>query len=247
MGTARVKRVLGLLLFLVGVLLGLALFAGIIWGDLEASLFDVTLSGRERLSTLRCPAIMTTRQTGTVTAAITNALERETEFTIRTHISDGYVTLMREINSKLALQSGETGTLEWEVIPENAVYGGRLILVRVYIYAKYPLPARHGTCGILVIHSSRFTGAQILAFALSLSLLSMLIGAGLWFVANRPLHGSGAEVLYAMVALAGCVLAGIIAGLLGWWVPGVLLFTITILLIGAIIGYFVNKAGKRPL
>jgi hypothetical protein len=247
MDTGKVKRILGVALFSIGVLVGLALCGSMIWGDLEASLFDVTMSGRERLKSLRCPAIITTRESGTVSTTIKNTLEKETEFTARTHISDGYVTLMKEINSKLSLQAGEKGTLEWEVLPEDAVYGGRLILARVYVFPKYPTPARHGTCGILVINSSQFTGIQILVFTLFLSLLGMLLGAGLWVVSNRPLYKPAVEVLYAMVALAGCVLAGIIAGLLGWWVPGVFLLTITILLIGAIIGYFVNKSGRASL
>ncbi|MBC8262894.1 MAG: hypothetical protein H8E47_02055 [Anaerolineales bacterium] len=239
----RAIRTLGVLIFSAGVLLGMALFASAVWGDLEATLFDVSMRGSAPLTTLRCPVMMTATEVGTVTAAFTNPLERAIEFTIRTHISRGYVTLMREINSKLPLAPGETQTLEWTVTPDDAAYG-RLILVGVRLSAKYPLPSRHGSCGILIVNLPYFTGNQVGAFTFAASLLSMVVGAGLWVTRNRPLSGLGLDVTRTMGALAGCVLAGMIVGLLGWWVLGVIILVITVLLISTIIGYFVGRLGN---
>jgi hypothetical protein len=241
----RIIRTLGVLVFSVGVLLGMALSSIVVWGDFEASLFNVSMSGNASLKTLRCPVMVTATKPGTVAATFTNSLERPVEFMIRAHISQGYVTLMREINSKLPLAAGETGTLEWPVTSDDAAYSGHLILVRVLLYAKYPLPSRHASCGILVVNLPYFTGNQVFASALAASLLSMMAGAGLWVVANQPLRGLGLDVTRAMGALAGCVLTGTIVGLLGWWVLGVLILAIAVLLIGAIIGYFVSRSGKE--
>jgi hypothetical protein len=240
----KITRTLGVLIFSVGVLLGMALSGIVVWGDFEASLFNVSMAGSAPLKTLRCPVMITATEVGTVTAAFTNPFDRSVEFTIRTHISQGYVTLMREINSKLSLAPGETQALEWTVTSDDAAYG-RLVLVRVRLAAKYPHPSRHGSCGILVVNLPYFTGNQIFALALAASLLSMVAGAGLWVVANRPLRGLGLDVTRAMGALAGCVLVGTIVGLLGWWVLGVLILVITVLLAGAIIGYFVSRPGKE--
>lgn len=237
-------RILGVLIFSVGVLLGMALFASAVWGDLEASLFDTSMRGDATLTTLRCPVMMTATGPGTVTATFTNPLERPIDFYIRAHISQGYVTLMREEITSLPLDPGEMQPVQWTVTPDDAAYG-RLILVRVRLSAKYPLPSRGGSCGILVVDLPYFTGNQILAFILAASLLSMVVGAGLWVAGNRPLSGLGLDVTRAMGALAGCVLAGTIVGLLGWWGLGVLIFAFTVLLIGAIIGYFVNRLGKK--
>jgi hypothetical protein len=233
-------RTLGVFVFSVGALLGIALFGAIVWADFEASMFDVGMRGTAPLKTLTCPVMMTATEAGTVRATFTNPFERPVEFTIRAHISDGYVTLMREINSKLSLAPGETKSLEWPVTSDDAAYG-RLVLVRVRLAAKYPLPSRHGSCGILVVDLPYFTGNLVFALALAASLLSMAAGAGLWGVANRPLRGLGLDVIRAMGALAGCVVTGTVVGLLGWWMVGVIILVITVLLTGAIIGYFVNR------
>jgi hypothetical protein len=130
------------------------------------------------------------------------------------------------------------------VTSDDAAFG-RLVLVKVTVNRRYPLPSRQGTCGILVVGLPYFTGNQIFAFTLVVSFLSMVGGAGLWGVANRPLKGLGRDVTVAMGALAGSVLAGMILGLRGSWLFGGLVFVIAVLLIGAIIGYFVDRKDKR--
>lgn len=172
--------------------------------------------------------------------------EKPVTFTIRAHISQGYVTLMREENSKLPLAPGEAQTLEWTVTPDDAAYG-RLILIRAHVAAKYPLPSRDASCGILVIDLPYFSGSQLAAFTLAVSVLGMAIGAGLWVVANRPLRGPAREVTRAMGVLAGSILIGLVLGLLGQWLLGVLLLMISLLLIVAIAGYLVNRTGKNPV
>ena len=240
----KTVRILGVLIFSVGVLLGMALFGIIVWGDFEASMFDPSIKQDASLTTLRCPVMMTRTETGTVTATFTNPLERPIELYTRAHITEGYVTLMREIITTLPLDPGETKPLQWRVTSDDAAFG-RLILVKVTVNRKYPLPSRQGTCGILVVGLPYFTGNQVFAFTFAVSLLSMAGGAGLWVIANRPLKELGRDVTVAMGTLAGSVLVGTIIGLRGSWMFGGLIFVFTVLLIGAIIGYFVNRGGGR--
>lgn len=240
----KTMRILGVLIFSTGVLLGMALFGIIVWGDFEATMFDPSIKRDASLTTLRCPVMMTKAEAGTVTATFTNPLERPIELYTRAHITEGYVTLMREINTTLPLDPGETKPLQWAVTSDDAAFG-RLILVKVTVNRKYPLPSRQGTCGILVIGLPYFTGNQVFALAFVASLLSMAGGMGLWVVANRPLRELGRDVMVAMGALAGSVLVGTVGGLRGSWMFGGLVFVFTVLLIGAIIGYFVNRdSGK---
>ncbi len=230
---------LGLLIFSIGVLLGMALFGSAVWGDLEGSLFDMSLRGEASLRTLRCPVIMTTAEDGTLTATFTNPLDRSIEYRIQTRVSQGHVTMMREVETRLPLDPGEKETLEWMVTPDDAAYG-HLVLVGMRLGAKYPLPARHGTCGILVLNLPNLTGDQVFTFTLLISLVSMAVGIGLWIAGNRPLSVLGRDVTRAMIALAVCVITGMITGFLGWWLIGVIFFAITLLLIGTIMGYFLK-------
>jgi hypothetical protein len=246
MNSKKIQRALGVLIFAVGVFFGMALLGVAVWGDLEASLFDTSMRADASLATLRCPVMMTGKEIGRVSATLENPLERPVTFTIRAHISQGYVTLMRETNSKLPLEPGETQTLEWTVTPDDAAYG-RLVLIRVRVSAKYPLPSRDASCGILVVDLPYFKGNQITALALAASILSMIVGAGLWVLANRPLRGLAREVTRAMIVLATSILVGLVLGLLGQWLLGILLLAITVLLIAAIIGYLVNRTGKNTL
>jgi len=240
---SKLVGALGVLLFSAGLLLGLALFGSAAWADLEASLFDTSLSGDARLKTLRCPVIITASEAGTAAATLSNPFERPTEFTIRAHVTQGFVTLMRELNFELPLDPGDKGTLEWEVTPDDAAYG-RLIMVRVRVYPKYPIPSRHASCGIIVLDVPHLTGNQILAFVLAATLLSMAAGMGLWVAGDRVPSKLGLEVTRAMGALAACVLVGTIVALAGWWVFGVIVFAITVLLIGTIIGFFINRPDR---
>lgn len=235
----RLAGSLGILLFAVGLLLGMGLFGVVIWADLEAALFSPGLRQDAALRSLRCPVMITKWETGTVSASVTNPLDRPTERYVRAHISDGYVTLMREINTSVSLAPGETERLAWTVRADDAAFE-RLILVKVVVRGRYPLPSRDGTCGILVVDVPVFSGNQVFGLSLVVSLLSMAAGFGLWYRSSQPLHGEGRQAIRAMGVLTGSIVAGTFVGWLGLWVPGLILFVITVLGIGAIIGYFLN-------
>jgi hypothetical protein len=236
----KIERSLGVLIFAVGVIFGVALLGIVIWGDFEAARFDAAYRFDEPIRTIRCPVIMTEVDIGSVSASFKNPTENSIEFRIRTHISQGSATLMREENSILPLDPGETQRIGWTVTPDDAAFG-RLILARVRLFPKYPLPARDGSCGILFVQTATFTGNQIFAFIAGAALLFMAIGAGLWISVNRPLLGIGLAVARSMGALAGCILVGMIIGLLGNWMFGGIILVITVLLVATIIGYFMTR------
>jgi hypothetical protein len=236
----KIVRNLGVLIFTVGVVFGVALFSIVIWGDFEAARFDAAYRFDEPLRSVRCPVIMTEVDVGSVSASFSNPTDDPVEFRIRTHISQGSATLMREENSTLPLAPGESQRIGWTVTPDDAAFG-RLILARVRLFPRYPLPARDGSCGILFLSTSALNGNQIFAFILAVALLCMGIGAGLWVIVHRPLLGLGLAVTRSMSALAGCILVGMIVGLLGSWMFGGIILVITVLLVATIIGYFLTQ------
>lgn len=233
-------RPLGVLLFAMGLLLGMALFGAAIWADFEAVLFNPGLSYDAPLRSLRCPPMITTSETGTVTASLTNPLDRPTERYVRAHITDGYVTLMREVNRSVPLEPGETERLEWSVTADDAAFD-RFVLVKIIVRGRYPLPSRQGTCGILVVGVPFLSGDQVFGLVFAASLISMAAGYGLWRRASRLVGRQRQQVARAMVALAGSIALGAVAGWMGWLLPGIILFVFTILGIGVIIGYVLNR------
>jgi hypothetical protein len=235
-------RALAVILVAVGVSLGLSLSAIAVTGDAEATLVDMGLSHlRDKaLPTLRCPILITETESDTVSATFKNTLEKPVQFKVRAHVSQ-YIPMWREMVTDIPVEPGATERLEWTVTSDDAVQGN-YVLVKVLRYRKYPLPALLGSCGILVVNLPYFTGNQITAFLVAASLLALVGGAGLWVAANQPLGESALDAARAMGLLAGFVLVGMIASLLGAWMLGAVLLAATLLLVGAIVGYFLNKA-----
>jgi hypothetical protein len=239
---SRTLRFLSVLVFSAGVFLGIALLGGAAWGDLEATFFDVMTSrqANAHLTTLSCPVLMTATEAGTVAATFKNPTDIPIDFLVRAHISEGYLTQMREVSSRLPLAPGESQRLEWAVTSDDVVYG-HLILVRVFLVGHSPLPARQGSCGVLVLDLPYLTGNQLFVMISAASLLCMMAGAGLLAAENRTRRRVGLGVNRAMVALAGLVVVGMIVSLIGGWLLGVATFVIAVLVILGIVAHFLRS------
>lgn len=233
----EITRLLGVLVFSAGVLLGLTLSAGAVWGDLEATLFGVSITADASLKTLKCPVMMTSTESGTVAATFSNPTDRPISPKIQTHISHGYVTLKREIRTRVRLAPGESQQLAWPVASDDAAYG-YLILVKVLALGQYPLPSRQASCGILVVNVPSLTGKQIIAFSFATSLSSMVLGTALCVVGSQPLSKQDRAAARAMSCIATTVLAAMLAALLGWWVLGGVLLVIAVLLVAQVVMHF---------
>jgi hypothetical protein len=183
---------------------------------------------------MRCPTLIASFEPGTVTATIKNPTDREVQRYVRAWISEGYVTLIRETRHEVPLAPRESETLQWTVTTDDAVFG-RLILVRIHLNPLYPHPSREGSCGILVLDQPYLTGRQILVLSWAASLIGMTAGLGLWVVGNPPLSGRRFNLTAAMGALAVVVLVGMVVSALAWWVLGLVVLVVAILLTGAII------------
>lgn len=234
-------RLLALALFTLGTLLGTSLAGIVSWGDLESSLFDTAISGEAPLRGLRCPVFINAKETGTVSASLVNRLDRPSSFTIRARITDGSVLLKREETIRLPLDPGERGVAEWTVTAQDAAYGGRLILVRVYQFAKYPLPSRDASCGIWVVRAGPLTGTALLLLLLAGSLGLLGSGLWLWHRAGQPGGGTLQTATYVMSVLTGLVGLALISGLMGWWAVGMVFVGVVGLTIVAVMAHFATR------
>jgi hypothetical protein len=242
MTTPPPYRSLSLILFFTGFIL-IMIVAGIaIWADLEASLFESSQFAEEQLRTLRCPILITTGEEALVRASFTNPTDRPLILLVQIRTSRGFISLSREAQSRVELEPRETQQLEWRISPEDAVYG-RFILVRINSLRTAPEPSRRASCGMMVIDAPNLTGNQIIALLLVGGLLAMGGGAALWLANNQPfpLEGRQREIAYLMGATAVIAFSALLAGFLGWWGLGLLIFCLALLLLGASFEHFVRS------
>ena len=236
----KTMRLVGVLLFSVGTLLGIALAGIAVWADLEAVFYGFMKMGNKPIASLQCPVIMTASETGKISATFKNPLDKPIQLMLRTDISGPTLSMER---TRLALEPGEKKRAEWTVTRDN-VDLGFFIFAQVSSYPVYPFPFRQTTCGIFVMNLFGLSGNQITAGALVGSVLGLLIGLGLWQAGNRPLSGRRMETTYAMQFLAVIVLAAIFVAFRGWWLVGIMLLTVALLMLVSI-GYFLATAATR--
>jgi hypothetical protein len=219
-----------MLLYLLGAAMAGSFGFMIVWADFEASLFDASLSAEERLTTLRCSPILTEEGEGTIRAAFTNPTEQPLRRRVNVHVTDGFITLMREIEENVILQPGETRQLIWSVTPSDVVWG-RFVLARLYVNRIYPLPSLTGACGVVYAGITGVTGDQLTWLIVVGSLLAMGSGLWLWIQPNRPLYGRIRTRTYVLSIVAGLLLLVLVTGLMGWWIVAGALLVITVLIL----------------
>lgn len=241
MKNKRLKRVLGVVLFAVGVVIGLGLAAIAATGDMEAMLFDAGLAHLrdEALPTLRCPVFITASETGTVRARFKNPTDSDFEFRIFAHVSQ-YLTMWREEITMLPVAAGESEQLEWAVTADDAVQGN-LVLAKILRTRHYPLPAQLGSCGIFVLNLPFGSGRAILTIAIVVMILCLAGGTALTTTTSGPVTDLRDDLTRAMLVLSATILAGLLISFLGGWALGILFVVFNLLLVGAIAGQAVNR------
>jgi hypothetical protein len=239
-GKKKLLRALGIIFFSIGILVGMAMFFLMNWANYEAFFyFGYTAPADKTLTTLRCPLLMTTSETGAVTISITNNTDRDLAPLIRTEISS--FGAARSERTTYPLAAGETRRLSWTVTSGDIVFG-HLIMARVFVYNTFTLPSRASTCSTVVVNLPGLTGVQLFVIVLAFSLACMAAGWSLWLTGSRPLQAEGITAMRAMSILTAVVLVGILAGWIGWWGVGLICCVASVLLIITVVGYYIQKA-----
>jgi hypothetical protein len=166
---------LGALLFLTGVLLGLALSGSVTTAESEAWLY--TSNNADATLKLRCPYMLSPKERGTIRAKITNFTNEEIQPVVTVQISHSNVP--REAGQTIALMAKESQTVEWAIDSSDVIYG-HLILINVTQGRYRDNLSRFGSCGILLYSLFGLGGAQTFGLILGISLIGMLLGGRLW-------------------------------------------------------------------
>lgn len=241
----KIINILAVLIYSIGIFLGMAATGIASWGDLEASLFDSSVSDKGRMR-ISCPVVITKNEVGLVKAKFSNPLDDPIKNRLKMRISDGFVTLIRQEDDILSLEPGETQSRQWRVTADDGVFNGLLVMLKLRSNPTYPLPSRQATCGILVVNTSSLSGGELSTIVIAASLGLIVVGAGLWYFNHRPLKGKSLVTMSAIVSLGGLVLIGLIASLIGWWLLGGIVFVIGVLMIVTIV-YFLLTYETLPL
>jgi hypothetical protein len=242
----RLKRLglslLGMLIFMAGVLLELSLSGGVLWGEIEARVY--TPQTGDLVLTVHCPLVLSPSESGTVSAAITNTLDEETKPMVTAEISrvDG----QQQLSQTLELAAHETQTVRWTVDSSDMLFG-RLILVNIVQSRYADLPSSQGACGIFVMKLFNLNGFSSFGLLFLTSLLCTLLGAGVWLHANSPLNDFGRSTTQICGIMAGLATAGLLSALPRWWGLTLFLDSVTLIVMAVILTDFVlfpGRAGK---
>jgi hypothetical protein len=215
-------------------------FALLSWPGLEAYDYFGYQPAEKALTSLKCPFVLTTHESGQVSASYSNPSRLTLAPQFRVEISAPDLST-RTVYSDPSIAPGKTEKLHWAISSKDVVYG-RLILAEVYESPVYDTPDRVGECGTLWVDAPQLTGMQIFAGGLATGLLLIGLGWGLWMASSRPKRRGESDATRAMLALTAVVLLGMIAGMLGWWLIGVACLVISILLILSILGHAIANA-----
>jgi hypothetical protein len=212
---------LGLLLILLGALLGIV-YAGIaVWGDWEAFSFRMedAIRSDKTFRGLRCPVLMTTRETERIHAILKNPTDKELTRSIRVFITEGDAYNARTLTEKARLGPGESQRFSWEIRPEDRVYD-MFVLVRAFVFRSGSLPSQDASCGVMVLDLPFGRGDAIVLALVAASLAAMAVG--MWLMrGNSPAASERAHRLGQKAkAMAVFALAAMIAGSFGWFLLG---------------------------
>ena len=217
---ASFQRRWGTILFLIGFFVGAWLLGGVTWANLEASLFDSGKVG-DNLTTLRCSLIITPDEAAHARLTLQNPLDRPIKRFVRWRIAQRHLLLVDETKESVAQTPGERLVLEIALSPEHGVFGGRFLMVSVFVSSAYPLAALEGNCGTWIIDIPFLDGIHILILGGLFAVLGMTLGFWLRY-RNRPPERSSEGALLAMLAF---FLAGMIAiTFFTWWVLAGVMF-----------------------
>lgn len=237
------NTVLSLSLFAVGLLVGLAFYAVVMWGHIEAAQFERPVGGDDALSSLSCPTLITTSETSYASAWLENPTERPMRRVARTRVSEGSVVLAREIETRIELQPGESHEMVWPITAQDAAWG-RMVLLRSNVLRNNPLASQTGACGVVVVNVPFFTGRQISAGLMATMVLGLTLGTGMWWTMHQPLLGVARNTGQIMLAFTLLILGGTFVALQGQWMLGAVIYAIILLFCVTITARYLTSENK---
>ncbi len=222
---STVRSWLGVLLFLAGVLLGLALSGAVTLAENEAWVYASDTSDA-RLK-LKCPYMLAPEEPGTISAKIANITNQEVKPVVTAQIS--HANMPREVQQTILLGAKESQVLEWTADSSDVIYG-HLILINVTQARYRDNPSLFGSCGVLLFSLLHLTGAQTFGLLFVISLIAMFLGGRLWLNERRqPLSDFSTNLKQICMVLMAITIFALLSLFPRWW--GLTLFLDALILL----------------
>ena len=215
----------GLLLAVIGNLLGIAFSAMMVWADMEANLFKYGVTGDKKLTSFVCPILINGDEESAIKVRLRNNRDKVMTPYIRAYVSEEHITLTRQSAHALTIQPGDSAEIIWKIYPEDAVYD-QFVFFRVFLHDDYPHPSRTGICGVWVTNIPGLSGKLIVWISLAIVFLMIIAGNVLLYLQPIPHEQKRREIATGLKYLSGLVLVDLILALLGYWVLGLLLLVV---------------------
>jgi hypothetical protein len=250
------RQIIGAAIFIIGALIGFGFnsLAGIanlnatgFWGDFQDALeFNREQSTQVDLVNMRCPILLAPTEEGTITATFRNPHPEKANILVKAAVSERDFEHYQVMRGSLPVEPGDEQDFRWQVTPQNIIENN-FILTRVFLMNQYnsPFPARTDSCGTFVLNLFGLKGAAMVALMLVTSLISLGAGSALLFLSDSPIQKSSPRIDYGLYALAGILVTGMIANLLGWWIFAGLVQLLAVLLSIILIVNMLMLSGSR--
>jgi hypothetical protein len=220
----------GVWLIMIGALIGFVFSANTFFQDTEAIIFSALVSGEKTFRSFSCPEILTKNETGEIRAKLSNPSSKTLMRSVRTHITQGYLTYMREFQNKYYLEPGESLELSWTIYPEDAAYG-YLIMTKVFLFPQKPFPSEVGACGVMMLNIPLLKGWHIISLFFITSIPMMAIGYRRYVQANQPLIRKKKSLAINLLVVIGITVTGMCTMFFEFWYLELFLFIFTVVLL----------------
>lgn len=248
--------ILSLLVYLLGLAASLTFNTFVLWANLEgqsfwgypeALAFDSSLTTEARLSSLRCPVILTPGEAGTVEVTVRNPNDYPIEAWVSAHISKPGQTenMVRDLQG-VPLSPDEGAHLRWTVTQDNVIRN-RMIIARVFLrLTEWHPPARTKHCGILLVDLGGLSSRAITLLALVGGHVLQAGGILLWQHTRRALGKKTHLTRNVLITVSVLSLVMTYGSVIHSWVLSLIALLLGLLIVFTTVGYRLGITNNSP-
>jgi hypothetical protein len=242
---AKFYFITAIILFVSGIAIGLFLWTGSVWADLEGYMFQPATHADRSEFNLLCPHLITTNDFGVISIGIENNFDKDVKKVVRGYKSLGYVIYVASDETSLELTPGESEVMHWYIYPEDAAWN-RFVLFRVNIISSRGTGLTTASCGVMVVNVPFLKSNQF--FLLALLSGTLLIAAGIYLMYRSSLLQGKNNFYYErlMLSITGVMIIGLLLAFFGQWLVGGLLLVAMYLFLMVTITHYVQKWMDKP-